>query len=143
MEHTMKTKTTKKCAATKVAQKCAVKTVAKKCTKKTEKKEVTFTVHAERGKTVYLAGDFNGWDPEGKKMAYKARNGLYSATVKLAPGESKTVTFAVDACWLKAFNEQGEMVTPDGGITLYVGGHQPDAVSTRLTGTACERMELK
>ena len=25
-----------------------------------EKKEVTFTVHAERGKTVYLAGDFNG-----------------------------------------------------------------------------------
>jgi 1,4-alpha-glucan branching enzyme len=98
MEHTMKTKTTKKCAATKVAQKCAVKTVAKKCTKKTEKKEVTFTVHAERGKTVYLAGDFNGWDPEGKKMAYKARNGLYSATVKLAPGVYQ-YKFVIDGAW--------------------------------------------
>ena len=65
------------------------------------------------------------------------------AAVELAPGESKTVTFTVDPCWLKAFNEQGEMMDPDGGITLYVGGYQPDAVSERLTGTACERMELK
>ena len=63
--------------------------------------------------------------------------------LELTPGESKTVTFTVDACWLKAFNENGEMVDPDGGITLFVGGHQPDAVSTRLTGTTCERMELK
>lgn len=63
--------------------------------------------------------------------------------VELAPGESKTVTFTVSPCWLKAYNEKGEAVDPDGGITLFVGGHQPDAVSERLTGTACERMELK
>ena len=63
--------------------------------------------------------------------------------VELAPGESKTVTFTVDSAWMMAFNEKGEMMEPNGGITLYIGGHQPDPVSCRLTGTACERMELK
>ena len=84
MEHTMKTKTTKKCAATKVAQKCAVKTVAKKCTKKTEKKEVTFTVHAERGKTVYLAGDFNGWSDWVTEMQ-RREDEIWECTVKDLP----------------------------------------------------------
>ncbi len=63
--------------------------------------------------------------------------------LELAPGESKKVTFTVDTCWLTATGEDGEPLEPDSGITLYVGGHQPDPVSDRLTGTTCERMELK
>ncbi len=95
---TMKTKTTKKCAETKVAKKCPAKKTAGKCTKKAEKKDVVFTVHAERGKTVYLAGEFNNWNPTGKKMTYKARNGLYSATVKLAAGVYQ-YKFVIDGAW--------------------------------------------
>ena len=69
----MKTKSSRKCTCTK--RKAAPKT------------EVTFTVHAEKGKAVYLSGEFNGWDPAAKKMSYKARSGIYAATVKLAAGE--------------------------------------------------------
>ena len=81
----------------KIKSKAAVKTVtAKKSTgvakaapkaKKTAEKSVSFTVRADAGKTVYLAGCFNKWSPTGKKMVDKKKNGVYSATVKLAPGE--------------------------------------------------------
>ena len=94
----MKTKTSKKCATAKVAKTTAVKPAAKKCAKKTEKKDVIFTVHAERGKSVYLAGEFNDWNPAGKKMAYKARNGVYAASVKLAPGTYQ-YKFVINGVW--------------------------------------------
>ena len=65
-------------------EKCAVK----KCeTKKPALKSVTFTVHAEAGQDVRLAGSFTDWETKAKKMTFKKTNGVYSATVKLAPGE--------------------------------------------------------
>jgi len=63
--------------------------------------------------------------------------------VELAPGESREVRFDIDRYWLLAVGEQGEFLEPDGTVTLYVGGHQPDPVSDRLTGTTCERMILQ
>ena len=94
----MKSKTTKKCAALKtVAKNETKKCDAKKCdAKEPAKKAVTFTVHAEKGKAVYLAGCFNDWNPTGKKMTFKA--GVYSATVKLAPGEYQ-YKFIIDGEW--------------------------------------------
>ena len=94
----MKSKTTKKCAALKtVAKNETKKCDAKKCAaKEPAKKAVTFTVHAEKGKAVYLAGCFNDWNPTGKKMTFKA--GVYSATVKLAPGEYQ-YKFIIDGTW--------------------------------------------
>lgn len=90
----MKIKTTKKCAAKPVAKKS---TVTKKCTaRKPAGKSVTFTVHADKGKAVYLAGDFNAWDPKARKMTFKA--GVYSASVKLAPGDYQ-YKFVVDGIW--------------------------------------------
>ena len=111
----MKIKSTKKVAAEKTAAskpvKCAVKKCASKCAAKARKcatkkvavakaakKEVTFTLHAERGKKVCVAGEFNKWAPAAKKMAYKARSGIYTATLKLAPG-SYQYKFVIDGVW--------------------------------------------
>ena len=80
----MKTKSAKKCVCTK--------------RKTTPKTEVTFTVHADKGKAVYLAGEFNDWNPSAKKMAYKARSGFYTASLKLASGTYQ-YKFVIDGVW--------------------------------------------
>ncbi|MBR5519683.1 MAG: glycoside hydrolase family 3 C-terminal domain-containing protein, partial [Clostridia bacterium] len=54
------------------------------------------------------------------------------ASVELGAGEAKTVEIRVPSYWLKAVNDEGERVDPDTAITLYVGGHQPDARSREL-----------
>ena len=96
----MRIKTVKKEPAKKtVARKTAKACTAKKCAaKKPALKNVTFTVHADKGKAVYLAGVFNQWSLTAKKMAYKARSGIYTATVKLAPG-SYEYKFVIDGTW--------------------------------------------
>ena len=94
----MKIKKTCTCAAKKVVAKKTVKPAAKKVAAKPVAKNVTFTVHAEKGKAVYVAGEFNKWDPTAKKMAYKAKDGIYAATVKLVPGEYQ-YKFVIDGTW--------------------------------------------
>ena len=96
----MKIKTTKKCATKKVVVKKAAKPAAAKKTvkKAAAKKDVTFTLHAEKGQDVYVAGEFNGWDPTAKKMAYKARQGIYTATLKLAAGTYQ-YKFVIGGTW--------------------------------------------
>ena len=82
---TAATTATKKPAAKACAKKCAT---AKKCAVKNPAlKSVTFTVHAEAGQDVRLAGSFTDWETKAKKMTFKKANGVYSVTVKLAPGE--------------------------------------------------------
>ena len=97
----MKIRTTRKAAPEKTIVKRSAKvgTVAAKAGRKTSvKTSTTFTVHGEKGHAVYLAGEFNGWDPTAKKMAYKARSGIYTATLKLAPGEYQ-YKFVIDGTW--------------------------------------------
>lgn len=94
----MKIMATKKCEATKVVATKACKPAVAKAAAKPVAKSVTFTFHAEKGKDVYVAGEFNNWDPTAKKMAYKAKDGLYAATVKLAPGEYQ-YKFVIDGTW--------------------------------------------
>ena len=62
--------------------------------------------------------------------------------MELNPNEEKTVDIDIDRFWIKAVLEDGQRVTPDGGITLFAGGHQPDEVSTRLTNTSCIETKL-
>ena len=95
----MKISATKKCGAAKtvVAKKTAKPAVAKAASKPVAK-AVTFTVHAEKGKAVYVAGEFNKWDPTAKKMAYKAKDGVYAATVKLVPGTYQ-YKYVIDGTW--------------------------------------------
>lgn len=95
----MKTNTVKKASAAKAVVPKAATCAVKRCACKAQKpatKAVTFTVHAEKGKAVYVAGGFNDWDPTAKKMAFKA--GVYSATVKLAPGDYE-YKFVIDGTW--------------------------------------------
>ena len=79
----------KKAAAKPAAKKpVAAKAVAKKrAARKPALKSVTFTVHAEAGQQVRLAGTFTDWEDNAKRMRFRKANGAYSATVKLAPGE--------------------------------------------------------
>ena len=96
----MKIKTTKKAPAKKTVATKTAKCAVKKCaTKKAVVKNVTFTVHAEKGKAVYVAGEFNKWNPTAKKMAYKARSGIYAATVKLEAGKDYQYKFVIDGTW--------------------------------------------
>ena len=76
-------------SAAKTATKKPVKAVhaTARAAKKPALKSVTFTVHAEAGQDVRLAGSFTDWETKAKKMTFKKKNGFYSATVKLAPGE--------------------------------------------------------
>ena len=90
----VKKTTTKKPAAAKPASAAKGKAAAKK----PAKKSVVFTVHAEKGKTVCLAGDFNEWSPTAKKMAFKARTSVYAASVMLAPGTYQ-YKFVIDGAW--------------------------------------------
>lgn len=94
----MKIKSAKKAPAAKAVVKKSCKCAKPAAAKKIAAKPVTFTVHAEKGKAVYVAGEFNQWDPTAKKMAYKARAGIYAATVKLAPG-SYQYKFVIDGTW--------------------------------------------
>ena len=94
----MRIKSAKKTATAKTVVKSAKCSIARKPGRKAAGKAVTFTVHGEKGRSVYLAGEFNTWDPTAKKMAYKARTGIYTATVKLAPG-SYQYKFVIDGTW--------------------------------------------
>ena len=76
----------------------AVKKAAPKAAAKPVEKSVTFTVHAEPGKSVYLAGSFNNWDPQATKMVDKSGDGIYTVSVTLAPGIYE-YKFVVNGVW--------------------------------------------
>ena len=107
----MKIKSIKKPAAKKTVVKKCTKKCAKKAAPKTATKNVTFTIHADKGKAVYVAGEFNKWNPTAKKMAYKA--GVYTATVKLAAGTYQ-YKFVIDGTWC-ADPENANSVANDQG----------------------------
>ncbi|PYI55126.1 glycoside hydrolase family 3 C-terminal domain-containing protein [Paenibacillus flagellatus] len=55
--------------------------------------------------------------------------------IGLAPGESRTVTFALDAEALSIVGADGERRLEPGTFRVHVGGRQPDERSRALTGT--------
>ncbi len=63
--------------------------------------------------------------------------------VFLEPGESREVEIETDGYWLKAVNNEGKRIEPDGEIILYVGGHQPDPLSEKLSGSKCISVKLR
>ena len=57
--------------------------------------------------------------------------------LELEPGQETTIELRIDDYWLQVVTGDGRRVLPTGSVTLYVGGHQPDAYSTMLTGSDC------
>lgn len=60
----------------------------------------------------------------------------------LAAKSTANAEITIDTRWIKAVLENGERVTPNGKIELFVGGHQPDGLSERLSGTKCLQITL-
>lgn len=111
-----------KSATKKTAGKVASKTTAKKCCRKAtaatteaevKETEVTFSFHAEKGKEIYVAGEFNGWDPTTQKLVYQADEGVYLAKVALKPGDYQ-YKFVIDGIWC-ADPENANSVANDQG----------------------------
>ena len=61
----------------------------------------------------------------------------------LEPGESKTVTLRLPLEAFALYDEEGVLRLKEGNVTLYVGGHAPDARSTALTGTKVMEWKLE
>lgn len=98
---TKKTCTKKVCACT--AEAPATAPAAKKApaTKKAPAAKgtrVTFSVRAEIGSKVFVAGSFNNWDPTAKQLEDKKGTGLYSAVVTLPKGTHE-YKFVIDGAW--------------------------------------------
>ena len=62
--------------------------------------------------------------------------------VELKAGESAAVELKIDKYWLKTVLSDGERAVPDGEITIYIGGHQPDSRSCKLCGNDCLQIKL-
>lgn len=78
---------TAKTAVKKAVKKPAVKTV-----------RVNFSVRAEKGSRVFLAGSFNDWNPTSKEMSDKNNDGVYTIAISLAPGAYQ-YKYVIDGTW--------------------------------------------
>lgn len=58
-------------------------------------------------------------------------------------GETETAEIEIDRFWVKAVLDDGSRAEPDGSIELYIGGHQPDELSNKLTGYECIKTIIK
>lgn len=92
-------------AKTTVAKLATVKTAPKPVTEKPTVKKtasktqrVAFSVRAEVGSKVFVAGSFNNWDPTDKEMIDKKGDGVFAVTLTLAPGTYQ-YKFVIDGTW--------------------------------------------
>lgn len=65
------------------------------------------------------------------------------ASAKIPAGEKSEICLCADRYWIKAVTDDGKRKEPDGPVTLYICGHQPDGESRRLTGTAPIEIKIK
>jgi 1,4-alpha-glucan branching enzyme len=70
--------------------------MAEKAEKKTR---VTFSVRAEVGSKVFLAGCFNNWDPTAKQMEDKKGTGEFTCCINLPKGKYE-YKFVIDGVWV-------------------------------------------
>ena len=75
--------------------------------------EVRFEVAFPDAKQVYVAGDFNDWDPQARRMKCVRRSeGLFVARMELTPGAHE-FRYVVDGNWVccpksdRVSNDQG------------------------------------
>lgn len=96
-----KNEATDKASKAKAKTDNSVKTTATKaCEKKSapSRKRVVLTVKAPVGSTVYVAGSFNEWSATDKKLEDKQGDGIFTATLTLAPGIYE-YKFVINGIW--------------------------------------------
>jgi 1,4-alpha-glucan branching enzyme len=76
-------------------------------------KKVTLTLDAPDASQVFLAGQFNNWSPTDLPME-KGADGLWHATVELAPGKYE-YKFVVDGEWVEDPGNPDKVPDPYGG----------------------------
>ena len=59
---------------------------------------VTFIYDKKNAKSVFVAGDFNSWNPKASKMT-KAKDGSFRACLPLTPGRHQ-YKFVTDGIWV-------------------------------------------
>jgi 5'-AMP-activated protein kinase regulatory beta subunit len=73
-------------------------TMNKKTSPTKGRKRVTFVCKAEPGSEVYLAGDFNDWDPEKRRLFDKEGDGRFTTTM-LLPAGTYEYKFIINGQW--------------------------------------------
>ena len=82
---------------------------------KSKKSQITFVCDLVPGaRKVYLAGDFNHWDSQARRMA-KAKDGTFRARMKLPPGKHE-YKFVADGLWLNDPASDGQVANPYGTL---------------------------
>ena len=75
--------------------------------------EFTFIFKPRSGaKKVFLAGDFNGWNPQQKRMV-KNKDGTFRSRVSLPAGEHQ-YKFVVDGHWINDADAERQVVNEYG-----------------------------
>ena len=72
---------------------------------------VRFTLVAQGARQVAVAGDFNGWDPQGTTLENQDGQGNFVGTVRLPPGAHEYM-FVVDGKWVT--DPAASELRPDG-----------------------------
>lgn len=96
-----KNEATDKASKAKAKTDNSVKATATKASEKKSapsKKRVVLTVKAPVGSTVYVAGSFNEWSATDKKLEDKQGDGIFTATLTLAPGIYE-YKFVINGIW--------------------------------------------
>jgi 1,4-alpha-glucan branching enzyme len=66
--------------------------------KESKNGNVTFIYDKKNAKSVFVAGDFNNWDPKAGKMT-KAKDGSFRTCLSLTPGQHQ-YKFVADGTWV-------------------------------------------
>ena len=74
---------------------------------------VTFELAAPDAGAVFVAGEFNSWDPEANPLA-KDEGGVFRATIEIAPGTYE-YKFVVDGTWMEDPANPETVSDPYGG----------------------------
>lgn len=84
--------------SSKTAKKQTKKTAISK-TKKTATPSTEFSLYAPAASEVYLAGDFNGWQPDAEQYRMrKSKDDVWKKSLQLKPGRYE-YQFVVDGQW--------------------------------------------
>lgn len=87
--------------------------------KKNKDGSVSFACETAPGALkVYLVGDFNGWDPEARRMV-KGKDGSYRAKVELEPGQYQ-YKFVVDGEWCHDPSAEAQVTNQYGTLNSVV-----------------------